>query len=417
MPDKKELLKEVKNDLFCKTGKQTSMLYSSQILVLLLGVFTGAINTRTLGPEGYGLLSFYVAITSFILLFFNFGIFSSSGYLVAHEKDEKKKKELFGASIICTFTIGILYSLAILAASFFIDDLFKTQIGWILRYTSILLLAFPSTALITQLSKGSNKIGILSIFNILPKIIYLIGILLLLKIIKPDYSYFAVIYSLSIFISCLLAIASFKPAFSNIAKSIGEIIQTTKTYGFYTYIGMIADQSSYQLSSILIPLFFGTTNLGFYALGVTICSPMAGLSQSLSISMFKDFAHLKKIPKKVLYYNAAWLIFCVIFLLVFGELIISTIFTKDFLPVLPLIPFLALAYMFNGLCQPYHTFLGAKGKGLWLMNRSFFMAAVSIIANILLIPLYGNLGAAVAAMLGMGSGYLTAIWYYNKYGI
>ena len=52
MVNAKGIVNEFKKDLTGKTGRQTSTLYLSQIIALFLGIFTGIINTRALGPEG-----------------------------------------------------------------------------------------------------------------------------------------------------------------------------------------------------------------------------------------------------------------------------------------------------------------------------------------------------------------------------
>ena len=75
---------EFKKDLTGKTGRQTFTLYLTQIIALFLGIFTGIINIRVLGPAGYGILAFFFTITSFTVLFFRFGFFSASGLLIAH---------------------------------------------------------------------------------------------------------------------------------------------------------------------------------------------------------------------------------------------------------------------------------------------------------------------------------------------
>lgn len=185
-----QVLSEFKRDLLGKTGRQTSVLYSSQIVALFLGVFIGIINTRALGPEGYGILAFFGVITSFTVLFFRFGFFSSSGLLIAQAKNEKKERELTGTSIIIAFFIGISFSFFILFLSFFVDTLFNTNVGWILRYTSFLLIGLPFTLLIPQVGRGTNKIERMSLFNIIQKTVYLLGALILLKIIQIKTFYF-----------------------------------------------------------------------------------------------------------------------------------------------------------------------------------------------------------------------------------
>jgi O-antigen/teichoic acid export membrane protein len=59
------MLTEFKKDLTEKTGRQISTLYLSQIIALFLAIFTGIINTRVLGPVGYGSLAFFNLLSAF----------------------------------------------------------------------------------------------------------------------------------------------------------------------------------------------------------------------------------------------------------------------------------------------------------------------------------------------------------------
>jgi len=46
MIEPKDIFNEFKKDLLSRTGKQTSILYLSQIIALFLGVFIGIINNK-----------------------------------------------------------------------------------------------------------------------------------------------------------------------------------------------------------------------------------------------------------------------------------------------------------------------------------------------------------------------------------
>lgn len=414
MVNAKDIVNEFKKDLLSRTGRQTSTLYLSQIIALFLGVFTGIINTRVLGPEGYGILAFFLAITSFTVLFFRFGFFSASGLLIAQAKEERKERELAGASIIIAFLIGISYSFFILILSFFVDDLFHTNIGWILRYTSFMLIALPFTFLIPQVGRGTNKIERMSLFNVIPKVIYLLGALMLLKIIQIEPFHFILLSIFSTIVSVFVVMHSFHPLFNNIRENLKEIWKKNKEYGFHLYLGQIADQSTYQLDGIFITYFVNTTQLGFYSLAMTITTPMVGLSQALSMSLFKGFVDMERIPKKVIYYNFLWLAACVAGLTIFGKFIVVLLFTEKFLPTVPLILPLALAHFFQGMYQPYMMFISAHEKGKWMRNMSFIMSMVNFLGNIILIPIWGAYGAAVASVIGTSTYYLSCMFYYQK---
>lgn len=414
MANAKNIINEFKKDLLSKTARQTSTLYLSQIIALFLGVFTGIINTRVLGPEGYGILAFFLAITSFTVLFFRFGFFSASGLLIAQAKEERKERELAGASIVVAFLVGISYSFFILILSFFVDDLFHTNIGWILRYTSFMLIALPFTFLIPQVGRGMNKIERMSLFNVIPKVVYLLGALMLLKIIQIEPFHFILLNVFSTIIGILVIMHSFHPLFNNIRENLKEIWKKNKEYGFHLYLGQIADQSTYQLDRIFITYFVDTTQLGFYSLAMTITAPMVGLSQALSMSLFKGFVDMERIPKKVIYYNFLWLAACVVGLTIFGRFIVVLLFTEKFLPVVPLIFPLALASFFQGMYQPYNMFLGAKGKGKWMRNISMTQSIFNIVGNLIFIYYWGAMGAAIASAIATFIAYSSHKYYYHK---
>jgi len=415
MVNAKDIVNEFKKDLLSRTGKQTSTLYLSQIIALFLGVFTGIINTRVLGPEGYGILAFFSAITSFTVLFFRFGFFSASGLLIAQAKEERKERELTGASIIIAFLIGISYSFFILILSLFVDDIFNTNIGWILRYTSFMLIALPFTFLIPQVGRGMNKIERISLFNVIPKVVYLLGALMLLKIIQIEPFHFILLSIFSTIVSVFVVMRSFHPLFNNIRENLKEIWKKNKEYGFHLYLGQIADQSTYQLDRIFITYFVNTTQLGFYSLAMTITAPMVGLSSALSMSLFKGFVDMEKIPKKVIYYNFLWLAACVAGLTIFGKFIVILLFTEKFLPTAPLILPLALASFFQGMYQPYGMFFESKGKGKWIRNNSYITSLINLVGNIILIPTFGAYGAAIASALSKMTHYIVYIYYMRRY--
>ncbi len=148
--------------VFSKIARKTLFLYSSQILVMLLGIVTVTLNTRILGPEKYGILSFFMTIVGFSLLFFRFGFFSSGGVLLAQEKKEEKEKEIIGSLTVIGFLIGLSFAIFIFFFSFLVDNIFNTKVKLIFQLFSPLLIVLPFQMLIIQIGRGTNKIEKLS---------------------------------------------------------------------------------------------------------------------------------------------------------------------------------------------------------------------------------------------------------------
>ena len=238
---------------------------------------------------------------------------------------------------------------------------------------------------------------------------------MLLKIIQIEPFHFILLSIFSTIVSVFVVMRSFHPLFNNIRENLKEIWKKNKEYGFHLYLGQIADQSTYQLDRIFITYFVNTTQLGFYSLAMTITAPMVGLSSALSMSLFKGFVDMEKIPKKVIYYNFLWLAACVAGLTIFGKFIVILLFTEKFLPTAPLILPLALASFFQGMYQPYGMFFESKGKGKWIRNNSYITSLINLVGNIILIPTFGAYGAAIASALSKMTHYIVYIYYMRRY--
>lgn len=405
---------DLKENVFSKTVKQTATLYTSQILLIVLGIVTSSMNTRILGPKGYGILAFFGTVTGFSVLFFRFGFFSAGGLLLVQEKDEEREQELIGALVLICLVIGFSYALFIFISSFFVDLIFHTDIGGILRILSPLLIVLPFSLLIPQIGRGTNKIANLSWFNVIPKVLYVAGLLVLINLVHVGVATLILLNLVTTTIAVATIVYSFKPSFDNLGKNFRKILAKTKEYGIYLYWGQIANQSTYKLDGIFITYFVNTTQLGFYSLANIITSPMAMLSQSLSTSLFKGFASKDRIPRRVVHLNFLWLLACVVGLALLGRSIVVLLFTDSFLPAVPLILPLAIADFFRGMYQPY-TFLAVKGKGKWIKNVAFAEASFNLVGNLSLVYMYGAMGAAIASAISKFITYILCLHYYSKF--
>ncbi len=397
-----------------KVIHQTGLLFFSQIAALLIGVFSKSFQTRGLGPEGYGLFAFFTSITAFTVLFFRFGLFSSVKVLLANNHDVRRERELFGAGFVLAFLIGVLYSLLIFALSFFVDGLFEVEIGSILRVASPLCFILPFQFLINSLGVGSNRIGHASTFTLLNKLFFLIPLGLAFYFYRLSVPHVIFLNLSAAIFAVLVAAFMFNPSLGNQVATVREIFRKNRQFGIHLYAGQVADQAALQFGALLIAYFVGTTELGFYSLGVIMCMPIALLSKSLSQSLFKGFAERDKVPLRVFLVNGIWLIGSLVFLVLFSELIISRLFGNEFLATATFVFPLALAGVLNGIYQPANNFLAVKGKGKWMRSNSIHMMVVTVAAGLILIPAYGAIGAAWTSVLGMGTFAASCFYYYGR---
>jgi len=395
-------------------AKQSMILYASQLALACLGLMINIVNTRSLGAFNFGVYSFCLSVLGFTVLFFEFGLFSAGSRLIALCKNEKNTREYIGALLLLSAGVGVLYSLFIFSISFFIDGFFNTNVGWILRVLSPILLIYPFQSSISQICQGKNSIKELSVYTILPSLLYLLSLFFVIIWYKLTPTLSLVLSFLSLVISSLFLIRRLKPLCSSLKGNVRTIFEETKTYGFYVYTSRLMGLSTLYLDKILLSYFINTTSAGFYYLANVMTFPIRQFPTSLATSSFKKFTDVNEIPKRVFLYTILWLTVSCLLLLYLAEPIIMVFFSDNYMPVVPLVFPLTLGAFFNGMLQPYNFFLSAKGKGQYLRNIALLHTITSLAGYLLFIPRYGPFGAAYVNLITLMINYSAHFYYYNK---
>lgn len=397
-----------------KTAKQTIALYFSQIGAMFFGLLFTIINTRLLTKSEFGTLNFYIQILTFVALIFEFGYFAAGSRLIAIEKDYKKERELIGALYILGLIISLAFIFTLLIISFFVDDLFKSNVKFLILIGLIPSLAFPFQFLIQLIFQGSNEVLKLSIYTLMPRLLYFafIGIAYLL-------SYFnlvttSLLYVLSFFIATIITVIISKPSLKNFNIHLKEIIRETKEYGLKVYIGRVTGMIGYQSNVLLIQYFAREIEVANYSLINFFTTPISVFSRSLCTSLFKGFANQDKIPPRVFKINFIWLTGISLIYILIGGFILEILFSKKYSEAIPLILPMVIANFFMGAFQPYNFFLSAKGKGDYILKIAGSFSIYTILLNLLLIPKFKALGAAFATLISISINFLMYIYYYKK---
>ena len=396
-----------------KVVGNTAILFSSQILVLIIGLGIKTIQVRVLTTYEYGLLALFGSITSFIVLFFHYASFSSLKVLLANNEDTKKEKEYFGLGIIIALILGILFSFSLFSISFFVDDFLGVEIGEIIRLLSPFCFILPFQFLISEIAIGASKLKSLAVFHLFSKGLFIFSLFILWKGSGLNVPLIILLNLLSWMVATFVILFSLKPSFSNIKENLKVVKTKNKSFGLSYYYGAIVNQSTYKLDELFITYFVNITQLGFYTLASIICSPMTFLSRAFVNSIFKKLALKDRIPIRVFVYNTLWLGFCVLFLYLTSDFIVSRLFGEEYMQVSVYILQLSIAFFFQGMYAPF-SFLAVKSKGKELRNVAYLEAFVNIVGNIILVPILLVEGAIYASILARFTHFVGLWYYYDK---
>jgi O-antigen/teichoic acid export membrane protein len=404
----------VKSSLAKKVARQTVSLFLAQTVNVLLGVAVTALNARALSVEEYGAFSFALVVIIFVAWFFDFGLFAAGSRIVALAREKTEEKRIIGTLIVLSLVLGISFSAVLVLVSFFVDSLFRSNIGVVLLALSPLVAVFPFQAMFVSTLRGGNEIGKLATYTILPRLLYLGAILVALKMSALTLSMTLTLNIGTLAVATIIIAAVSRPIFRGWKENVRRILVETRQYGLHVYSGTIVDNLTFGSDKLLISYFLGTVAVGFYSVAQTLTMPISLMSRSLATSIFKDFTLHDKIPLKLNLANFLWLLIAGAAILFLGEFLIKKIFTDKYLSALEIVPYLTVSAVFTGLNQLYHSFLMAHRQGQYVRNMSIASSSLNVIGNVVLIYKFGVIGAALSAILTYVLNYAMNLYYYQK---
>lgn len=393
---------------------KTILLYGGMLINVVLGYGVTKVNTTWLSVEAFGILSLFINLILFIRVFFSAGVFESASRLLAVEKQQENSRELRGAVLVFTLVLGILLSFFILIFSGYADLIFNIKIGFLLKAFWPFAIFLPLQNMLQVVLRGIGHISKLSIFYFLSRLFYLIMMagLLYFGAFHLQSSIMAFLISATatvVFFSVLL-----QPSFKYLKKHLKQLTEEVLSYGHHLYLVNILSGVFLHVDKLLLAYFLNATQLGYYMLAYSISAPISYFSNALAASSFRQFADSRFIPKKILNTNLQYILGVVIILILFNRFIIETLFSPLFSPARPILLILTFAFAFSGLSIPYTLFFKAQKRGKEIRNITLAAQAVFLVLNIILIPLIGINGAAIALLISYALDYTLHYIVYKR---
>lgn len=409
----KQLLYNIKTLIKKRRTKQVSSLYASMVLGIIVGIAVSVINTRLLGPERYGDLKFLQNLFTFVVTFLTLGIFVSGARLLAQKKNEPVKLQLIGNLLLLASAISVLLIVALFIISFFEERIFNNELGKIIRIFSPLLFVFPFQLCLQNIMQGDNRIYELSVFQITPSILYIIGAIAFNYFVPLSLTSALATQLLAFVILIVIMIIHFKPKFVNVKKNLSIIWRENRTYGLQVYIGILAGVASAKLGGLSIGYFIDNTNVGFFSLALTTAMPLTMIPNAMGTTFFKDFANKDSIPKKATIVTLVLSLVALLFFFLIIKKVILLLYSAEYSAVVPLAYLASIGCIADGFGNYINRFLGAHGKGRELRNSAFAVGVSNVLGYISLVYVFGVKGAAITKTIS-GLIYCSMMYYFYK---
>lgn len=391
------------------------VMYGSSIAGVVLGFLISILHTKLLGAEKFGDFKFIETVVRFIGSLVSVGFFISLTRLLAINEEKVKERKYVGLFTIVFSIISLIGIILILFFSFIEPYFFNHGLSVIFRKYYFVVSAVIGQLALNEILKGMHKINNLAIFNVLPGIIYVIILYTLSFYINIDVETILFLYYLVIFLAVVLTIIYLKPKFNFDRKMFRALLVENKHNGRPIYYGSLAGVATTHIAGFSISYYLNNTEVGFYSLALTVCSPILIVPSVLGTIYFKEFVHLKSIPRKVLVFSFLLTFIALIIFYVLIEPVVVYVYGETFLPVSVMSKYLIFGFILHGLGDLFNRFLGAKGKGKLLRNAAFLVGVVNIIGYTVLISFFDINGAILTKILASCLYMSVMIYYYLNF--
>ena len=392
-----------KSETFKKYFKNTSWLFVEKILRLLISLIVTILVVRYLGPEQFGLLSYAI---SFYGLFTAISILGLESISIRELVKYPERRDNILGSVFLLRLVGGIVTIILIALTLFISGE-PTDI-------SILILIISTSAIFQSLSvidyyfRAEVKAKY-SVYVMTASVLFISSIKILLIILEAPLIYFAIVFSVEFFAAATgfllvykhnkLKIINWKfrkETAVNLLKDSWPLILSGLVIAIYT-----------KIDQVMIKNMLDSKELGYYAAAVRLSEAWYFIPVALTNSIFPAIINAKNVSDKFyfnrmqkLYDILAWMgISIAVPVSIFSSDIINILFGSEFQSAAPVLTI----YIWAGVA----VFLGvASSQYLITENftklsffRTFIGMIFNVILNLILIPKYGIVGAAVATLV------------------
>jgi O-antigen/teichoic acid export membrane protein len=369
---------------------------------------------RLLGPYDYGRFMFVYAIFTYLALFFECGVSSAAGRLLAFSECRAERRQLLGEWLSLLGMCALAYAICLFGGAFWIDHVSQFHVSRVIEVCALPAVGMLWHTSLREVLQGLGAHRHLSLLYIAPWAGFLVGLGIMSFVGNPSLLAVCLLLTTCFFLTGLVLSIMLKPRRFSHRIWGSALWQETKRFGFHAYLGRLAGTGTFQMDTPLIAYFtHDPASVGFYGLAKGMAAPITLLTSSMGVASYRNLATSKRLPRETACLGLLLLSTGCLAALLLGRPLVSALLPKNYTGVMPLLyAWVAVAFV-QGSYQLPNSFLNAHGEGRILRTMALWFAAANLTLNFTLIPVWGAMGATAAS----GGAYLLwlalCIFYYN----
>ena len=401
-----------------KYFSNTSWLLGERILRMGVSLFVGIYVARYLGPEKYGLLSYTM---SFVWLF---SAFLDLGHreIIVRELVlyPEQRNVILGSAILLRLSGAVLLGSGVAVGLQLVDNDYQTSlmIGII-----ALGMAFQSWELIDYYFQSQVQ----SKYTVWAQTVQLIVASLIkiaLIIWQAPLIWFAVVFSLEYVITAALfllmynwQVGSFPIRNCNL-KYARQMLKNS----FPLLLASMAILIYMKIDQVMLKELAGAETVGIYAVAVKLSEACYHIPVLIAVSFYPAIIAVKDTNPALyharlqkLYTLLVWVAFALAIPITFmADWIIYILYGNEYIESAIILKIYVWAGIFVSMSLANNKWMVVENFQNYILLTTLLGMSSNIICNVILIPLYGASGAAIATLISYGIGSYLSLLFFPK---
>ena len=384
-------------------AKRLSLGFLVNLLAKAKGLITLPFYTRLLGADGLGIFSLILVTSNILLPLMNGNLTTGLGVYTAALTDKEEIKRNYYSALYSSLFIAFLSAAILLLIGSKILPENVSKYLWIVVLFAFTNVSRNCTTIFPQMFQ-KTKVFALSVF-----LMDYIGAAISITLVYLGYGAVGAVAGIGL-ANAMGAMVLFYIIYKNIGISLSIDLPTVKKFAFYSlplipmsFSGWIMDAAD----KYLIYHFCDTAEVGIYSVAYSISSLIMMVSAALYFTF--GFSILKLWDEdREYFYNfirivTKWTVISLTLLLaslfIGTHILVSILAGPGFSAAESVIPILGLGLCAATMNAIFSSMFGAIKNSKIIMIVLLSAAVLNLVLNILLIPIFGITGAAVATAI------------------
>lgn len=402
-----------------RIGQTTAVVFFSKILGAALGFVATLVFARIVGAEVLGIYILVLTLMKWAGLVGDLGIGSAMKKRIS---EDEQGDAYFTAGLIWIFAVAVVVSIGVVLARPFLeayisdfDEYISVSVAWFL--VALMWITFiysiPVRVLIAE-----RKAHIGTLLNPLRQ-----GVQSLLQIalVVGGFSLLGMLVGYAVG-GLLVGLAGYSLITLKLTRPSFEHFRSLFNYAKYAWFGKLRSRIFNDVDIIILGLFVPTGAVGIYAVAWSLAKFLELFSNAISTTLFPEISYssTQESMEVVTEHTEDALAYTGLFVIpgFIGGFLLSSelmwIYGGEFRDGAAALSILIFAILLYAYYQQLKQTLAGIDRPDLTFRINVILATVNVVLNLLLIPIYGIEGAAVASVLSVVVAMVMSYYYLSQ---